>query len=156
MKRTIILYLTSVTIFACTAKKDGEVFILPKDYTGYVVIIYNQKSGASEKLENGKIILEIPQDGILKIQGDADYEWKVFPEFYYENVSSVNKIPFKAEPENLPKDTVVAYGGVSGGANKDLQGKEVVRYRFYYIGNNAQIDSAYARAEKLDILSLAE
>ena len=145
----------SLILFSCGQKED-EVYIVPKNYTGYVVIIYDQKKGVAPKYEGKKRVYEIPSNGILKTQFKGNYEWTHFPEFYYEKIAPENKIPFTVEPKNIPVDTVVALSGASGSANKDLAGKEVVRYTLYYIGNNAQIDTAYEAANKLDIAKLGE
>lgn len=142
-------------MIGCDNAEDA-IFIVPKDYTGYVVVVYNQTKGIETKYEGKKRVYEIPPNGILKTQFSNNSGWTNFPEFYYEKIAPENKIPFTAEPEDIPVDKIVAYGGTAIGANKDYEGKEVVRYVLYYIGNNAQIDAAYEAAEKLDIVKIAE
>lgn len=153
--KMILGLIMSLLLFSCATGED-EVYIVPKNYTGYVVIIYDQKKGAEPKYEGKKRVYEIPSNGILKTQFTGNYEWSHFPEFYYEKIAPENKIPFTVEPKNIPTNTIVVLSGVSGGANKDLAGKEVVRYKLYYIGNSAQIDTAYEAANKLDIAKLGE
>lgn len=148
-------FILSLMMYSCDTAEDA-IFILPKNYTGYIVVIHGQKSSTKPKYEGKKRVYEIPANGILKTQFSNNPGWTNFPEFYYERVTTENKIPFTTEPADIPKDKIVAYGGTAGVANKDHEGKEVVRYVLYYIGNNAQIDTAYEAAEKLDILKLAE
>lgn len=155
MKILVSILLFSIMLVGCH-KGQEEVIIIPKDYIGYIIIIYNQKNSKEPKYEDGKIIYEIPESGILKTQLPDNSGWTNFPEFYYEKVSPENKITFKIESKDIPIDSVVASGGVYGGVNKDLAGNEVVRYLRYYIGNKAQTDSAYKKAEKLDIIKLTE
>lgn len=153
--KLIIGLIMSLLLFSCDTQED-EVYIVPRNYIGYIVIIYDQQSGAEPKYEGGKRVYEIPSNGIFKTQFKGNYEWTHFPEFYYEKIAPENKVPFTVEPKNIPFDTVVALSGASGNANKDLAGKKVVRYALYYIGNNIQIDTAYEAAEKLDIAKLGE
>jgi hypothetical protein len=155
MKTTIIaMCIIGLALQSC-AQGEKEIFILPDKFTGHILVIYDQKDGAIDKLEKGNRIYEIPGNGILKTQFSTNPGWKDFPEFYYKRIDSLNKIPFKIDYKSIPIDSVVAYGGSSGAANKDYAANEVVRFIEYYIGNKMQIDSAYQKAEKLDILKLA-
>ncbi len=60
-------FIISLLLFSCN-NGDKEVVVLPENYKGYVVIIYNQENGDSAKYENGKRIYKIPLNGILKTQ----------------------------------------------------------------------------------------
>lgn len=153
--RVVIILLLSLILFGCD-KAEEEIVIVPRNYTGYIIILYNQESGTKPKYADGKRVYEVSRNGILKTQFTGNYGWAGFPEVYYEKIASENKIPFRFDPKKLPVDSVVAYGGASGGANKDAEGKERVEFRLFYIGNKAQIDTAYERAEKLDIIKLTQ
>ena len=154
MKNLLGLIL-SLLMFSCDAG-ENEIFIIPKNYTGYIVIIYNQQNTAVPKHEDKKRVYEIPVSGVLKTQFKAKEGWAGFPQFYYEKVSPENQINFVADRKKLPADTVVATGAISGSANKDLAGKQTVKFALYYVGDKAQIDTAYEAAEKLDIVKLAD
>ena len=156
MKLLIIPILVIVVMIeGCQKRGEEEIVILHKDYTGYVVIIYNQKTGTRIKYEGKKRVYEIPAEGILKTQFSGNYGWVGFTEFYYENIAPENKIPFIVESKNIPVDSVVAFGGSTGNANKNLDGEETIEFRLFYVGNEEQIDKAYQEAEKLDIVKLA-
>ncbi|WP_374759708.1 DUF6843 domain-containing protein [Dyadobacter chenwenxiniae] len=45
---------------------DGNIWIIPKDFKGYIVIIFNQKSGVLPKQEGRKIMYEIHAKSILE------------------------------------------------------------------------------------------
>lgn len=137
-------------------RAEQEVIIIPKDYTGYVLIIYNQPNGTDPIHENGKRLYAIPANGILKTKFSPNPGWMEFPEFYYGNIAPENKIPFEADMKTLPIDRIVAYGGTAGSINKDSTGKEKIKVLIYHIGNKAQIDSSYEKVQKLDILKLSE
>jgi|SRR5690606_14140487 len=155
MKKIILKLLFLLTVFGCKTK-ESEVYILPENYTGYVVIIFDQDNGAKKKYEKGKRIYEIPPSGILKTQFKADYGLSHFPEFYYKSIQNENKVPYIYEYDSLTNDKVVGFGGRSGVANRDLEGKSVVRFREFYIGTKVQIELAVKEAEQLDIISLTD
>jgi hypothetical protein len=146
------IFLSLLTFVGCQTSED-EVIIVPKNYTGYLIIIYNQKDGEPPKHIGKKRVYEFTSDGILKTQFPENSGWKNLPEFYYEKMDPQNKIPYSME-KKLPKDKTVAYGGTAGSITRDEKGEDVVRYLIYYVGNEAQIDTAYEAAEKLDIDSL--
>jgi len=153
--KLLLGFIFSLMMYSCNTAEDS-IFILSKNFIGYIVVIHDQKSGTKPKYKGKKRVYEIPQNGILKTQFSNNSGWTNFPLFYYERIAPENKIPFTVEPKGIPKDKVVVYGGTAGVANKGHEGKEVVRYVLYYVGNNNQIDTAYEAAEKLDILKLAE
>lgn len=143
-------------LFLGCDRAEQEVIIIPRDYIGYVLIIYNQPNGADPIYENGKRIYHIPANGILKTKFSPNPGWMEFPEFYYGNIASENKIPFETNIQTLPIDHVVAFGGTAGSINKNATGKEKIRVLTYHIGNKAQIDSTYEQVQKLDIIKLAQ
>lgn len=135
---------------------EGTIIVVPKGYTGYVMIIYDQVNGAEPIYENGKRVYRVPESGILKTKFSPNSGWTEFPEFYYEKISATNKIPYKFDPKTLPADSIVAFGGAAGSINKDPKGKEVIKLLTYHIGNKAQIDSTYELVQKLDIIKLTQ
>jgi hypothetical protein len=153
--KIISIVLICFLLLGCD-RAEQEVIVIPKDYTGYVLIIYNHPNGAAPVYENGKRIYNIPANGILKTKFSPNPDWMEFPEFYYGNIAPENRIPFEADMKTLPIDRIVAYGGTAGSINKDSTGKEKIKILTYHIGNKAQIDSSYEKVQKLDILKLSE
>ncbi len=150
-----ISLIMSLMLLSCN-NGDKEIIIVPKNYTGYIVIIYSQKNGKPIKYENGKRIYEIPSNGILKTQFKGNYGLRDFTEYYFEQVNPNNKIPSYVEFDKIPPNVVVGFIGANGNANKDYEGKQTVEYSFYYVGTKADIQKEIEQAEKLDIISLAQ
>jgi hypothetical protein len=70
MKKTLPKILILI-IFAFTAScnlGEDETYILPRNYTGPVIVLFNQSTGKPEKYNKGKRIYEIDKNGILKTQ----------------------------------------------------------------------------------------
>lgn len=47
------------------AKASPEIFLIPKNYQGEIIVIFNQENGIPVKYLNNKRIYEIPNNGIL-------------------------------------------------------------------------------------------
>lgn len=70
MKKTlpkILILIIFVFTSSCNLGED-ETYILPRNYTGPVIILFNQSTGKPEKYDNGNRIYEIDKNGILKTQ----------------------------------------------------------------------------------------
>lgn len=135
---------------------EPDIFILPENFKGGIVVIFNQKNGTAAEYHRKSRVYRIPKNGLLKTQFSFDEDWKNLPQFYYGSISPANRVPFMLDPKQIPENKVIACGGSSGTANRDLEGKNVVNFATYIVGNNAEIDTAYKRLEDIDVASLAE
>ncbi|MDG1697977.1 MAG: lipoprotein [Polaribacter sp.] len=154
MKKIVLILLILFMVSSCSSG-EKEIYILPKDYTGYIILIFNQENGAEKKYEEDKRVYDIPSSGILKTQFKPNFGWSEFSEFYYENSNS-KKIPYTYEFKELNADSIVVYGGTTGTANRDLEGTSVVKFSKYYIGNKAQIQDAIDKADSFDYIKIAD
>lgn len=58
------------------------IYLIPKDFTGGVIIIYDQPDGITpETTADGTIIYRVPQDGLLKVK--SKFERRNFRFKYY-------------------------------------------------------------------------
>jgi hypothetical protein len=148
-----IFYLFAL-FFSCNSG-DKEALIVPRDFKGYIVIIYNQKTGSPSQYENGKRIYTIPQSGIYKTQLASNEGLRNLPEFYYEKISSKNELPSYVEFDKIPQNMIVGFMGARGSANKDYEGKQTIEYSLYYVGTKEDIRNAIRKAEDLDMTTIA-
>jgi hypothetical protein len=153
IKMIRLFYLCGL-FFGCNPG-DNEAVIVPKDFKGYIVIIYNQKTGFPSQYDNGKRIYKIPQEGIYKTQLTSHEGLRDFPEFYYEKIASESQLPSYAEFDKIPPGVVVGFMGTRASANKDYEGKQTIEYSLYYVGTKNDIRNAIIEAENLDITRIA-
>lgn len=66
MNKLIILNIIFLVLFSSCNTNQDEIIIVPKDYTGYVIIVYDQENGADENIKDGKRLMLIPEEGILQ------------------------------------------------------------------------------------------
>ena len=134
---------------------ESEIFLLPKNYTGYVLVLYNQEfTGAKIKYKQGKRVYEIPSNGIFKTRFLFEAGHSDFPKFYYEKIASENRIPYKMYARNIPVDTVVAFGGTV--TNYEAKRGNGVVLESYYIGNSSQIDTIIEAADQINVERLSD
>ncbi|MBZ9731609.1 hypothetical protein LB467_18130 [Salegentibacter sp. JZCK2] len=158
MRAEIILsIILSFMVLSCDTGEQ-EIIIAPRDYTGYIIVIFNQEDGKPVKYEGKKRIYEIPSDGVLKTQFNSNDGWSDYPEFYYEVIDPEYKLPSNilTEIETLPMDTIVGFKGATGSIRKNNYDDERVQFAKYYIGTRSDIKRAKEEAEKLDIVKLGE
>ncbi len=70
----IISWLTLIYLSSCSEKYQPEKIYLPKNYIGWIYIVYNQKEGTKER-EGGYRVYNIPKNGILLTQYDINQGW---------------------------------------------------------------------------------
>ena len=127
----IVVFLCGLVWFDFNQKKPmNEIHILPKDFTGVVMIIYDQKNGADVSKESGSIIYRIPSNGILKTKAPLVAGLKEI-KYYYEVNGNREEIEYSWDFNQLSMDTVKVYGGSTGtnGLGKDEIGRASCRER---------------------------
>ena len=65
----------ALIIFCFTACKNNslsKIFLIPLDYNGTLRVVYEDKSAAEPKRENGYLIFEFPKNGILILDKELD------------------------------------------------------------------------------------
>ena len=151
------LILIVIFFFASCNSADEAIFIVPNNFTGYILVIYDQKeTGDIIEYETGKRLYRVPSSGVVKTQFSSNDGLAKVPDFYYEKMSIENKISFELDFDKIAIDSVVAHGGAVGSANSDLAGKERVYFAQYYVGTKDQISNFSKELDRLDILRFSE
>jgi len=52
---------------------EPETYLIPREFTGRVDVIFNRKDGSPPKYENGRRVYEIPSSGVLLTQFKDEY-----------------------------------------------------------------------------------
>ena len=154
--RKIFLLATVLLAFGCTERGENEAFVLPKGYTGYVIIIYGQQDGEEKYYKDNKRVYNIPKTGVLKTKFNADYGWTSFPEFYYESIDVDKKIPVVIEWKDYSEDKVNATMPSTGKSYKNIDGTGATEYSTFIVGTKSQIKKASEELTKIHIADLVE
>ena len=134
------------SFYSCTSG-DDEVYLVPKGYSGRVLIFLDRPEGQPVKYLNGKRVYEIPPNGILKTQFGSNPGWTDPNEYsYYDNSGSRTPIP-SVDYSDARQDRVQAccFGtGIAGVSENHPD----VKFAEFYVGTKAEIDAAFAASEK--------
>lgn len=137
----VVVLLIGYLFWYYTSSADDEIYLMPKDFTGIVIIRYNVPNGADMIYEKGKRIYNIPSSGILETKFSPNEGWSNPPQYYY--LDGVNRLP-------ITKYKV--YSFEVGTAKNNLTNKSIT-YSSYIISDEKNIDSLYSVREKMNIVS---
>lgn len=117
--KVIIYILFFLTLYSCNSTKfENEILILPKDYSGRVVIFYSQKNAKGRFEEKGNnLYTYVPKDGM------------VFSKYQYSDAESI-------EISNLSANKKY----ISANSGKIYLPDEV-EYSVHYIGTEKELDT---------------
>ena len=101
-----ILFLFMVS--ACD-RGEEDIILVPTNFKGGILILFNQKSGKPTRYHDGKRVYEIPPDGILKTQFAPNYGWRFLTNFYRGSISASNRLPTYFDIERAPDSLLVGY-----------------------------------------------
>ena len=127
--KSILILLLSISL-GCTDPVKREVYLIPNNFIGNIVVVYNYPKGGKEDIVGDQIIYKIPKDGVLFSQGGQHVlEFKYMKYFYVEN-GKWNRIN---DPEVYANKlcTGVVYSHHIESFQKNLQSKV---YQFSVIG----------------------
>lgn len=153
--RSILFAITILLIYGCTKKGEDTIFLLPKDFIGYAVILYDQSDGSEIQYENGgKRLYKIPPSRVLKTKFKADYGRTCFPDFYYEAISDQNRIPLVIDGVDYSERAVNASLPNIGKVYSDDKEIKATAYSIFFIGTKEEIERASKEVAKINILEL--
>lgn len=131
---SIILYLSS-----CINQAKPEIHLIPKDYKGPVIIIFNNEQGNPEKFENGSRVYEISKEGILRTQFKKQ-TGNLAPgklKYYYCDSNGRQEINYLPSTKDITDKATYVFG-------KELSNTTIR----YLVGNISEGDSYYKALRK--------
>ena len=153
--RTTLIFLSLLFIMiGCSTGGEQEVLVVPKNFKGYVLVIFDQKNGQPIRYIGKKRVYEIPANGILKTQFKVNNSWRDLTEYYVDEISPENMLPSFVEAEKNPRDKTVGFMGETGKVKKNSKSTERVEFSEFYIGARSDIEKAKNLVEKLDMANL--
>ncbi|MDC7996386.1 DUF6843 domain-containing protein [Altibacter sp. HG106] len=156
MKNTRLAFLLSTFIItACSFQKsENSIIIIPENYSGPVVITFNQENGEPKTYERNSRVYKINDNGVLKTQFDPQYK-SHFQKVYIQNDSSRVEVPVVFEVNEDSKDSlaqaskIYAYGFLQSGRGEkyDPDTEELISVQepelSFYIGSIEKYDESH-------------
>jgi hypothetical protein len=134
---------------------EDEIYVLPKNYSGVVHILYDEENGEQAKYEKGKRVYEIPANGILKTKLKYNDRWKPLDRYYYRENGDLIKIPFVTDIESLDKNNIQVCCS-SVGKSYFADNNKYVEFEQFYVGTKDEIKIAFEKNSKINPANLSE
>jgi len=118
--------------------------LIPKNYQGVVVVIFNQKDGLPENFDNRSTVYEIPSNGILKTQSRPIKGWHRRSFFYIDSVENKSEIPYytamDVRDKGADKSKIICYSRERG-VTTDKKTNTEIRFEVLLITSIQNLDS---------------
>lgn len=128
----MLLILHILLFLSCGDQAEDATILIPENYVGPVLVIYNQDDGAEKEYKDGKRVYRIPENGILETQFSANYGVQNNDYYYVSSNGNKKKLHF-VRPKDVrgyePKiSEVVIFGTetVGSGERYDPDTKELI------------------------------
>lgn len=90
---TFILFAITLLFFGCGYNGENELWIVPEGYTGWLIVVPDQKEGKEKEYENGWRVYRFPANGILVTQFRFNEGWHESKYFYIDKNGDRIEIP---------------------------------------------------------------
>lgn len=116
------LVLCVLSLLGSCTRQAKETILIPDGLVGEFRIVYGEKCGLSPKIENGRRVLEIPQNGVLIIQ--PEFEEGIIDRQYYIldsdfNRAKINQLVNYEERKTRAPGVLAGSSGSLGGVVPD-------------------------------------
>ncbi len=139
----LVVVVIGYLIWYYTNSADEEIHLLPKNFTGVVIIRFDMKNGQEKIFEREKRVYNIPINGILNTKFKHITGLSSPPQFYY--LINGMRIPIN---KHTTKNKVE---GLEVGLSMSDITKKSVRFLSYIVGPKEKLDSLYTVREKINI-----
>jgi hypothetical protein len=131
-----------------------EVYILRKGFKGIVLIVYDQQEGLEDTKRGGKLMYQIPQNGVLKLKRKSptvlSRSWYYFEDPQGKRTEFYYCYPPCEDMRNNP-DKVFAYGKSNGGFENE---GEQIEMTTFIVGTSYDADSLNKADEKMNPIEI--
>lgn len=135
IKRSLQVLIAWLTIFFCSCRTNSEpeVFLIPSNYEGVVIVLFSQLNGEQEKYLDNRRLYDIPQNGVLATRFTKTKHGELNQRFYYKDNNGNKKtelIPYSFGKADEQKNYIM--NGVYGEFTSELDSFDSSKYRVQY------------------------
>ena len=118
----VVVVLFLLSFLGSCSRTAKETVLIPDNFEGEFRIVYGEKCGLNPKMERGRRVLEIPQNGLLIIQ--PEFEEGIIDRQYYFfdsdfNRAKINQLGDNEERKTKTPGVFVRGSGAMGGTMPD-------------------------------------
>jgi hypothetical protein len=86
----LVLFINMSCGISKIIQSENAIYIIPENFTGSVIIVFEQSNGINLETQNGANVYRVPSNGIIKVSSKAIYN-SVQETYFYEDSSGVRK-----------------------------------------------------------------
>lgn len=72
-----------LALITCGSSSERSIYLIPEDFEGNILIVFDQKDGISTEYEHGLRVYKIPDSGVLRTKFKPNYGTRTIDRFYY-------------------------------------------------------------------------
>jgi len=149
----VVFYLPATYFFLLAYNYTSpKIFLIPADYQGTIRIVYEEKCGIKVHKENGRQILQFPENGILIL--NEKFDGGISNDYYLidkngNRIKVEQIIDFKDHTKKLP---LILVGG-AGTLGADDNNKDIKFSDFYLYNKDTVQTDNYKLSQQFDSLT---
>ena len=128
--------------------RSGANHLLPDNFIGNVVIIYDVSDGVAKKYDHGRRIYEIPSSGVLLTKFSPYTGWHAFDEYYYDNHERT-PLTYIWANRTLSNDSVYVWASSFGRSAMTESNRSEISFTIYSVGPPSAKDSLDKERQKI-------
>lgn len=140
----LVCLLLSVLFSACQRRGEDVVYLMPENFQGNVLIIFDQKNGVDSSYEGGKRVYKIDTTGVLRTKFNKNYG--KHQSFFYQLDKNNTRIPLRyilpVHIENIsPESKETFVYNIETGKDYDKKTSKDRYFELFTITNRTNLDS---------------
>lgn len=152
-----LIFAVSFSI-SCFTNVPSRITVLPENYLGVVIIVFDPSSRKEPLIRNGQITYEIPESGILFVDSPPIYQFLKDEYFYQTTEGARQKIRYLYPAggswkdkdvtfDNVHQDSAEVFSMVDELGTMEIKGKTVI-YRSFLVGMAKDVDTLANQVQK--------
>jgi hypothetical protein len=127
---------------SCVQKSEDSIYILPKEYEGNILIVFDQSNGMEIEQKDNSRIYKIPKNGVLKVRIKPKFGVGKIS-FYQSTIEQQNEISYinSSDWDNITnKQSKVVCWNLETGSDSDSNNKKR-HFEVFSVGRVSKSDS---------------
>jgi hypothetical protein len=91
MKIALLVMIVLSLIGCQTETIKKEIYLIPENFIGSIIVIYDQPDGIKDSIINDRVIYKIPKTGVLYLKGHQHLQEFKDIKYYYYPSKTINK-----------------------------------------------------------------
>lgn len=138
--KSLLLFAILLFFISCSHKGEDSIYLIPENYEGNLLIVFNQQEGEETLYENKERIYHFGTSGILKTKFQSNYGIQNNFYFYLDSLGTRTRLRYLLPSELKDTDEVVILNKETGN-DFDTTHKIKKHFELFTVGKQSNSDS---------------